>query len=566
MKNIKIRRFGVIIVLVAVLVSGLLFMIMNSGVFNTDPNFPVSELKISVDKYAPVIEFVPVSQSDDGYNEYYIFDDNPEYLNENYLADGKTPSSIAHFENLSNGVYTVFSYHHRGESVDYNAELYYDVVFSATKDSELEILNLGLDHNWDWNQAWADYTETKVSMPMFLRTFNCTCEKSCSCNQENLVCLNSNCPAIIRDEFREPKTKEFDNLNQIKSIKAGERIYLSDLVSYITEYDLNHFRYGGAVEPMWLMMKFKIKTGDITFDTIAYTNKEVADSKFSIWKKGEFDNEPQYKGIADNAPIVETEFNLEITDETKNGPIPVTVKNARVPDGYTIADGTFVTNVNTWREELPIAVESDIMELKYKDLSKSLLYGENSQDRDDIWKFDPYHTKIYSLNQFRKDKLMRYDILVGDEFEPNGEILSLKHPKNEQLSTDDFYATTACNLGNFGVTYKYIINLNNIGTRDRIFTYEMKSIAGQVYKFKQISYDDKVIKSDNGSYIMKNFDEDPKEDPNSKEVPKKRLDSALYSDKIEFNVKENSSCIVEIEVTTLTGCIAPMRNTFEIKE
>ena len=72
---------------------------------------------VYLDSSAPVLEFEPVKTSEDGKNEYYLFDDNPEHLNPNFLADSAdAPSSIARFEDLQPGIYTVFSYHHRGDS------------------------------------------------------------------------------------------------------------------------------------------------------------------------------------------------------------------------------------------------------------------------------------------------------------------------------------------------------------------------------------------------------------------------------------------------------------------
>ena len=88
----------------------------------------------------------------------------PEHLTPDYIADGTIPSSIAHFGSLEPGVYTVFSYHHRGDSDDYQADLYYDTVFSSENGGSFEILQIGLDKNWDWNRAWADYTNTPVQM------------------------------------------------------------------------------------------------------------------------------------------------------------------------------------------------------------------------------------------------------------------------------------------------------------------------------------------------------------------------------------------------------------------
>ncbi len=100
-------------------------------------------------------------------------------------------------------------------------------MFSSSNEGEFEILNLGIDHDWDWNQAWADYTGTEVVMPEFLRTFNCTCGEDCPCINGG-DCPDPSCPAIIRNESRQPKTAEFDNLNTPKRVWAGSPLYLSE--------------------------------------------------------------------------------------------------------------------------------------------------------------------------------------------------------------------------------------------------------------------------------------------------------------------------------------------------
>lgn len=51
----------------------------------------------------------------------------------------------------------------------------------------------------------------------------------------------------------------------------------------------------------------------------------------------------------------------------------------------------------------------------------------------------------------------------------------------------------------------------------------MKSIAGQVYRFSQTDSDGNIIYDDGGSYYMKNFDDDPAEDPASTSDPKEAV-------------------------------------------
>lgn len=514
-----------------------------------------------IDYSAPIIEFNARETSADGTSEYYLFDDNPEHLNSRFLADSNEPSSIAHFSDLAKGIYTVFSYHHRGYSVGFDEDLYYDTVFSSSNGGSFKILSIGMDHNWDWNQAWADYTNTSVKMPEYFRTINCICGR---CNVGDGY-INPDCPSVIRGESRQPKTAEFDCLNKDFNISGGEMYYLSEIEGRILREEMNHFRFGGYNEPMWLMMKFQVTGGTVDFDTVAYQNIDDAKAKFQLRQKGAFDNEPQYKGIAANAPEVTAELNIEVNDETPSGPLPVTVKNMRVPNGYTISDGVFATNVNTWREERPIAAESDLMKLEYRDETKLSLYGKDVKTIDGVWRFDAYHTKLYGGYK-GKDKriLKRYGAEVGDSFVPNGEMAQLKYPTGSEPSTDKFYRYTACNLGNFGVTDIYDIDAVNYGTAPRSLTFEIKSIAGQVYRYSQTDGLGQEVTGSGGDYIMKKFDDDPAEDSNSDTEPKERIKPAEYGDQIRFILEPNEQYNIRIEVTTLTGCVAPMHNRFVI--
>lgn len=529
-------------------------------------NSQFSESEVYFDPSAPVIEFSAKKYNDNAVPEYFLFDDNPEHLNPKFLADGENPNAIAHFENLSPGIYTVFSYHHRGDSVPFDADLYYDTAFSSNNNAEIEILAIGLDHDWDWNQAWADYTNTNVLMPEYIKSIDCTCGKDCPCLSGDGICQNNDCPAIVRNEYRDPKTNMFDHLNSVSRLSENTPLLLSEFIQYIDENELNHFRYGGYDEPMWLMMKFRVISGNIDFDTIAYQNKQTALYNLKSGLSAPFENEPQYKGIAYNAPIMESEFDYTIDNDTPTGSIPVTVKNARVPNGCTIKNGIFATNVNTWREKYPIAAESDLMMLEYTDDTKCGLYGDKINEHENIWYFDAYHTKIYSneYNKHDRNILSSYNIKTDGYFQPNQSMDSVIHPLGNEISDNDFYKYTACNLGNFGVTTKYKINIENISRKDRIFDFKMKSIAGQVYRFCQTDVYGNIIKSDDGNYYMKRFDYDPAEDPNSKSNPKSRITPPEHSSNISFEIKSGEKYTIEIEITTLTGCTAPMHNLMSI--
>ena len=117
------------------------------------------------------------------------------------------------------------------------------------------------------------------------------------------------------------------------------------------------------------------------------------------------------------------------------------------------------------------------------------LYGSNvaESEKDNVWRFDPYHTKHYGGYDKAAEKALReYGVAVGENFIPNSSILDINYPKGSEISTDEFYAYNACNLGNFGVTSRYIVHLKNSGTAQRTFSFSMESIAGQVYRYSQI--------------------------------------------------------------------------------
>lgn len=92
----------------------------------------------------------------------------------------------------------------------------------------------------------------------------------------------------------------------------------------------------------------------------------------------------------------------------------------------------------------------------------------------------------------------------------------------------------------------------------------MSSIAGQVYRFRQVDGSGNVVYSDEGNYIMKKFDYDPAEDPTSTSDPKERIDPYEMSSDIEFVLRPGSEYEIYVEITTLTGCTAPLHITLSL--
>lgn len=504
------------------------------------------------DPSSPVISFSPTTENSNGEKEFYLFDDNPEYLNPEFLADGEAPSSIAYFENLSEGVYTVFSYHHRGTSISFDRDLFFDTCF-LTEDCRIEILSIGLDRNWNWNQAWADFTGIPVYSPVYYETSRCTCGRDSLL--DNGVC-EKDCEGVVYDKSFFPEKKLNTDV-----IYLTENTMLSDILVDIEAYELNKFRYGGEVEPIWLMMKFRIVSGSTDFATIAYSSKDTAKNNLGTMKKGRFYNEPQYKGMADSAPLVTAEFDYTVTDSTPKGVLPVTVKNMRVPAGYSIKNGCFATYINTWRPEDPIAAESDILPLRYKDDTKPELFGNSILEKDNIWRFDPYHTKLYSddLKIYDKELLSEFGVKIGDDFVPNIPMKNISHPSGNQKSPYDFYRLTASNLGNFGVTTRYVMHIKNSSDKEIRWIFDMNSDAGQVYRYRLSKKDGTVLSDNFGCYIVKLFDNSP-----AQILENQYTQPAKYSSQAEFVIPKGTTCIAELEITTLTGCNSPMYNTIII--
>ncbi len=499
----------------------------------------------------PTLEFSKVTHTPDGKPCFYLFDDNPEYLNKNFLADGDIPSSIAHFDDLGEGVYTVFSYHHRGTAAESQEDLFFDLLFSADSGAKYKITKIGLDHNWQWNKAWADFTGTDVYLPEYLNTYNCTCQNG-RCFEDDGIC-DGECDCIVKNQLVKADSGHYQGLNELQNISNGYQL-LSEIIPTIDKERINEIRHGGTVEPIWLIMEFEILSGSLDVSTMAYRDKEKAKENFGAMEKGYLDDEPQYKGRSENAPIVETELSYTFDNSTKSGFLPIRIINQRYPDGYIAKDGAFGTNVNTWKnKEILIAesAESDMLCFTYQDKKKLSYYGENTDKGSDLWTFDPYHTSLY-----KEDK--------NPDFRPNITMAEVDYPKGGENISPGFYEDYVLNLGNYGVRYLYTINLTNNSDRKITFNFSLNSVSGQVYRYS-LYKGEELVCDDGGRYIMKKFDMDPAEDPKSKAEPKERLKPAKYTTTQRFELEPENEYVLKFETVVLTGCDAPMTNIFSVE-
>ena len=241
----------------------------------------------------PDLKFTHITHNKAGKRCFYLFDDNPEHLNKDFLADGNNPSSIAHFGELKPGIYTVFSYHHRGTAAESEHDLFFDVLLRAENEASFKITKIGLDHDWKWNKAWADFSGTDVYLPEYLKTYNCTCLGR-QCAKADGVCKNG-CGCAVRNELVAADCERFVELNKEFTVKAGDNSLLSEIIPTIGENRINEIRHGGYNEPVWLMMELEILSGEMSVDTVAYTDKAMASRNFDTMKKGRLAYEPQFK-------------------------------------------------------------------------------------------------------------------------------------------------------------------------------------------------------------------------------------------------------------------------------
>lgn len=482
----------------------------------------------------PELRFLPVTHTADGTKCFYLFDDNPEHLNENFLADGETPSSIAHFEGLKKGVYTIFSYHHRGTAAESEEDLFFDVLFSGS--GVFKITRLGLDHDWQWNNVWADFTGEEVFAPEIINSSGCTCARK-ACGKADGECIGD-CTCADKNVRYLPENK-FSGLSTEKELCIDRKL-LSEIIPEVEGERINEIRHGGYNEPIWLMIELEILSGEITVDTIAYKDKQ--NCNFDEMKAGRVADEPQYKGLAESAPIVRAELSYVIEDEF-TGPLPIKIVNQKHPEGI-VTDGEFATNVNTWKNTDIISAESaesDLLALSYIDAAKAELYGEAAADRDSTWHFDPYHTKLYSG--------------TDSSFVPNGLLdVGEYYGKNES----EFYKKYVLNLGNFGVRYIYEITLENLADKDKLFCFSLSSVSGHVYKYA-LENDGKIA-AESGKYIVKKFDNSPAKKAFSTESKPQK-----YTSGEELLLCGGRTYKLTLEVVTLTGCDAPLTNIWSIK-
>lgn len=366
----------------------------------------------------------------------YIYNNNPEGIDDAAMADGDEPRYISSYGSLGPDTYYLYmSYFNLtgGGKRGYTIEV--DTSFTALEDTVLTIKNAAFE---------------TIRVQAYEYSSNVYCYMK---DWEFVgVCADMLGKPIIdmRGAYRyDPAEYKPVTVH----IKKGETVWLSQ---YLDDY--MEVLFG---DPVHYQALIELESGSIDMNTAAlrYNGKLGDRSKlpdnigFGIYRY-----DYTVKGIADTLPQVKTDtLHYTIDDTTASGTaLPGTVYNQYSPEGNTVE--YWCSNINPvadyWSKYT--AAESDMIQLKYKDDNKLTYYGKNVTEKDNVWVFDTRHTSA-----------SKYESAYGfsqDNYSPNFEVSDIFRSGIENY---------ACNLGNYGVTETYELEITNNGSKDRYFQYEV---------------------------------------------------------------------------------------------
>lgn len=368
----------------------------------------------------------------------YLYNNNPEGIDDMMTVSCDHPRYISNHEHLTPDKYYLYmSYFNYTGSGKRGYDIEVDVEITAKQDAVLTINNASFEtnsyyvyekNNVRYNEI-SDWTFTGVCADMLGVDI-------IDMSGKHLFSAHSYHPVTIH-------------------LKKWETLWLSE---FLDDYSTVHFG-----QPVHFQADITLTDGIVDMNTLAKKHNSKLRDRSDIPDNidfGIYRYDYTQKGIADSLPEVQSNImRFTIDDSTENGcRLPVTVKNQYVPDGNTVY--TWVSNINpvadAWSKNT--AVESDMLTLEYEDDNKLSYYGSKVNRKNNVWVFD---TKRAACSQ--------YDTRSGkssEEYEPN-------------FIIDDIYrsdiASAACNLGNYGVTETYRLEIENSGSKDRYFNYTITS-------------------------------------------------------------------------------------------
>ena len=410
------------------------------------------------------LEFTPV----DGGK--YIFSNNPETITANYivdqtdLIDGQSPlkQMIMRNELIADQNYIFSMYHHT--KLPYLITV--DAEFWAVTDTTIIVNKFGAerpDGTWGSIRAWSDYIGSASN--------------------------------IETGKATSPYIK--NQLPYQISIQAGKRVWLSKI--YEDLYGTDYPQIGGGSQtPIFAMMDFKIGSGDVNCNVMAY-RRGIEDSNFSFNGGAAYEWDLHYKGIADCKNEVEATMDFVISDDAPDmHPLEVTVFNKNHPNGYKTT--RWATHINPQSDSYSrnIAAQSDVLAFKYIDNEKSSFYGQPNTDNE--WVFDVVRSWVRKPVQKNGNRLEEIDAPIPSNFIPNADLDSINLSHHQNVTLFDL----AVSSGNWGVETKYIIKITNIGSKKRYlrYTLETSSLGAAVVLTSKAGYRYKHELTIKESYIL----------------------------------------------------------------
>lgn len=370
----------------------------------------------------------------------WIYCNNPESIRNRDLmnSDENPPSYIMNNEKLGPDLYDFLICHINGTDTDggygmgYYIEL--DAEITAVEDSEITINKAFFETTVDEAFIYSDGTWAKET-----NKFGCL-RGLASYLGVNLCELNGSW--LYEAQPYEPVTIE---------LKKGETVWLSE---YMDGYDKVGFH-----KPVQIIGELEVNSGRINFNVAAFkSGEEVGDrSGFNPDAGfGRYVYTRTQKGVADTLPRMNIDLEYRIDNTMKDGDlIPNKVYNQYKPDGYVTT--AWCSHLNPqddiWSKD--IAVESDLIALRYPDDSKLEYYGSKvkNKNKDSVWIWDPFHSDTAEY----QGSVSWY---TADEYVPNYEL-------SDKRSNQGY----ACSMGNYGVTESYHLKVTNVTSRDKYFEY-----------------------------------------------------------------------------------------------
>ena len=457
--------------------------------------------------------------------EYYIFDDNPEYIRRcDILDDGEyEPSAVMHADNLGKAKYNVFSYHHValvGVGDGYSPEelffpqgtqLMFDAVFSNSDGGggTIKITRIGFETSYD---------------------------------------LDWDCNVIAYQNY--------NNLLEvpIERYIGSDPLYLSDLVGNKIINNINNLGDFGVVH---LLLEFEVIDGAVDFATVAYKDKDAAKNIINNQKiKSKYDQTVTLKGIAEDSKTKTANQLTYIVDEN-DSTLYFNIENQFYNEKLS---DCFETNCNPWSQIDNFSGSSMVNFWFDGQIVVRNSDGTSTESEDKRWYLDSVHSR-YPYEHFIPETA-RYGVYSGKSmFDPNEKLdeewmLSIPNNENKTILSKEFnvhykrdedpnppmtdpgYITTTGI--EFGITHEVPVRIFNNSNQDLLFTY---TVEGQCFDLR-------------GSASWENGG---KYDFASKE--------SEYEDRIqtfESNLPSKEWTTIVVKTTLLTSGSGEMRHDFKI--